>query len=534
MGKYNGAVITTAGQNMIAQAIAQSQTITFMTMDASSHVYPTSTNFESLTSLEDVESTININYAGVYNNNVVQVSGRFDNDGVETPYLINTIGLYAKLGTDAALLFAVVTAITPDQMPVFDADNPSAFIYNIQMTVQNANSVSVAINPAGTVTVEQIGLIVNEIESKIETRAPINHAIANTTYGGGNATNYGHVQLSDSYDTVNNNQKAANSVGASAWALQSVKALVGALNNLTTTVKSTIVGAINELKTAVDSKLDATANAVSATKLLNSRNFRTNLGSTSTAGFDGSADCNPGVTGTLAVANGGTGQTTLAKARNAMGLGDTTGALPVANGGTGQTTLALARNAMGLGNTTGALPIANGGTGKTTAADARSALGVAYGTTAGTVCQGNDSRLSNSRTPTSHASTGTGYGAGNASNYGHVKVSDNYTSSAGNASQSVAASSQAVVNTYNALHALKPQFFYIGPGETETFDSFIFVIMTGYNRDQKTNIPFCLYENGSYNVHVHGEDINNMVTVTNMKSIKNNDSSRWLCGIVFY
>ena len=40
------------------------------------------------------------------------------------------------------------------------------------------------------------------------------------------------------------------------------------------------------------------------------------------------------------------------------------------------------------------------------------AFSVNYGTAAGTACQGNDSRLSNSRTPTSHASTGTGYGGG--------------------------------------------------------------------------------------------------------------------------
>lgn len=70
--------------------------------------------------------------------------------------------------------------------------------------------------------------------------------------------------------------------------------------------------------------------------------------------------------GTLAVARGGTGQTTLQATRNAMGLGNTTGALPIANGGTGQTTAAAARNALGLGNTTGAVPIANGGTGQTT------------------------------------------------------------------------------------------------------------------------------------------------------------------------
>lgn len=48
--------------------------------------------------------------------------------------------------------------------------------------------------------------------------------------------------------------------------------------------------------------------------------------------------------------------------------------LPISKGGTGATTAAAARNALGLGNTTGALPIANGGTGKTNAADAIKAL----------------------------------------------------------------------------------------------------------------------------------------------------------------
>ncbi len=52
-----------------------------------------------------------------------------------------------------------------------------------------------------------------------------------------------------------------------------------------------------------------------------------------------------------------------------------------------------------------------GGTGAITAAQARTNLGVAYGTTAGTVCQGDDSRLSDARTPVAHnqsASTITG------------------------------------------------------------------------------------------------------------------------------
>lgn len=47
--------------------------------------------------------------------------------------------------------------------------------------------------------------------------------------------------------------------------------------------------------------------------------------------------------------------------------------------------------------------------------------------------------------PSNSAST---YGAGNASQFGHVKVSDNYAQSDGTASQSVCASSQAVHNAY--------------------------------------------------------------------------------------
>ena len=98
--------------------------------------------------------------------------------------------------------------------------------------------------------------------------------------------------------------------------------------------------------------------------------------SSSSAHANGISGNAANVTGTVTIAHGGTGQTTVAAARNALGLGNTSGALPIANGGTGQTTIAAARNALGLGNTDGALPVANGGTGQTTAAAARNALGL--------------------------------------------------------------------------------------------------------------------------------------------------------------
>lgn len=79
-----------------------------------------------------------------------------------------------------------------------------------------------------------------------------------------------------------------------------------------------------------------TGNAGSATVLQTSRTVRTDLASTSTASFNGSANITPGVTGTLPVANGGTGSTTHTSGNYLKGAG--TGAV------TSETPASLAAN----------------------------------------------------------------------------------------------------------------------------------------------------------------------------------------------
>ena len=55
------------------------------------------------------------------------------------------------------------------------------------------------------------------------------------------------------------------------------------------------------------------------------------------------------------------------------------------------------------------------------------------------------------RAPVNHASSDTTYGRGNASQYGHVKLSDSFSRSDGGAANGVGASSQAVNGVYNTL-----------------------------------------------------------------------------------
>lgn len=72
------------------------------------------------------------------------------------------------------------------------------------------------------------------------------------------------------------------------------------------------------------------------------------------------------------------------------------------------------------------------------------------------------------KAPTNHASTATTYGVGNASNYGHVKLNDSYTTSGGAASAAVGASSKAVVDGYNALNGNKTNQAVIATKQTNT------------------------------------------------------------------
>lgn len=125
----------------------------------------------------------------------------------------------------------------------------------------------------------------------------------------------------------------------------------------------------------------------SAATLTTSRTFQTDLASTSSASFNGSANVTPGVTGTLGAANGGTGQSTYAVGDILYASASTTLSklAGVATGNaliSGGVTTAPSWGKIGLTtHVTGTLPVANGGTGATTF----TANGILYGNTTSAV-----------------------------------------------------------------------------------------------------------------------------------------------------
>ena len=165
MGTYNSAVITNGGQSMIAQAVAGAS-LEFTVIKTSNYAYPAGTNLATLTTINGIKQSKDITGAAVYNSRVIKISAAVDNTGISTAYTINTIGIYAKVGSSAESLFAVVTASAADTMPAYDS-KPYSYIYEINLTMQNAANVTVTVNAAGLVNVTDLNAAKVEIRGEI-------------------------------------------------------------------------------------------------------------------------------------------------------------------------------------------------------------------------------------------------------------------------------------------------------------------------------------------------------------------------------
>ena len=176
MGVYKPSVITNGGNNLVAQAIAGTDKLIFTSIKTSSYSYPDGTNIAGLTELQDIQQSIGPSSAEVFNQTMIQISATFENSQVTADYLIQTLGVYAKLGEEGTeTLFAVIQATNPDQMPQQSDVSPSSFIYCIQMTVQQASSITVEVDPSGTASVAEVQALraqVNRIASLMEVDLP--------------------------------------------------------------------------------------------------------------------------------------------------------------------------------------------------------------------------------------------------------------------------------------------------------------------------------------------------------------------------
>lgn len=154
------------------------------------------------------------------------------NDGVNWQYMAlgTAVSLHNDLTTETPGEFAmdaaqgpVITNLIDQRAPESHADTTTKYgqgnannYGHVKLLDTYTTSVSGA-NAAGGVGASQ-----NALYNAYANRAPINHATTATTYGIGTASNYGHVKLSDTYASKVTNGAAANGLAASQNALYNV------------------------------------------------------------------------------------------------------------------------------------------------------------------------------------------------------------------------------------------------------------------------------------------------------------------------
>ena len=155
MAVFKDTTITDNGRTLIADALANNRQIAFTRMITSSKSYEDSTDISKLISIDEIKQSVNmskINQEGTK----VRLNAVFTNSTVNTSYKIQTIGLYAKIGSGNEILYSVTRAKEPDTMPATNGINLATVEIDLITEINNSSGATMLINPSSLVTVSSL------------------------------------------------------------------------------------------------------------------------------------------------------------------------------------------------------------------------------------------------------------------------------------------------------------------------------------------------------------------------------------------
>lgn len=147
MATFNPITITNAGEDILAQAVAGDGTLTFTAVSSSSD--KESGDLKNITELQNVRQTV-APVIAILEDNTIQLSAVFSNSGLSQGYVVNTLGIYAKIGSEAPVLFAIATATDPDTVPGQNPISPSNFYYQFNIAITDDSNITVSIPEEGS------------------------------------------------------------------------------------------------------------------------------------------------------------------------------------------------------------------------------------------------------------------------------------------------------------------------------------------------------------------------------------------------
>jgi hypothetical protein len=169
MASFQNVVITTKGQALMAKMMAGTGNVQFTKISTSSQTY-TAAQLEALTSLTNVKQTTLVSKVTRTNNTAIKIEGAINNAALATGYSCQTVGVYALDPDDGEILYGVTITSQADYIPAFNGVTSTGIKFELIISVGNASSVTLQVNPAAVATIGDLDSIngrISNIESYV-------------------------------------------------------------------------------------------------------------------------------------------------------------------------------------------------------------------------------------------------------------------------------------------------------------------------------------------------------------------------------
>ncbi len=168
MAEFSKLIITESGQELLAKMIAQTGTIEFTKICASSAQY-LEDQLTTLTAIDEIRQTNLVSKVIRTNNTAVKIDTAYTNEDLTEGYYMRTLGLYAKEADAAEEVLYAVTVETSGNcyIPAYNGVTITGAYLQFVTTVGNAENVSLEVDPGAYATVGDIRTIETKL-SKIQ------------------------------------------------------------------------------------------------------------------------------------------------------------------------------------------------------------------------------------------------------------------------------------------------------------------------------------------------------------------------------
>ena len=166
MAEFTKLIITDKGKELLAGVTTSANKIEFTRVSTSDRAYRED-EIANLTDLDSIKQTNNISSIAVQASGKIKIEAAFENRELSEGYFIRAIGIYAKSGSSAEVLYAVAIEKTGRySIPAYQNATVNAVYLKLFLLVENFENVKLEVSPGAFITIGEIDKIRDELRAE--------------------------------------------------------------------------------------------------------------------------------------------------------------------------------------------------------------------------------------------------------------------------------------------------------------------------------------------------------------------------------